>query len=193
MRKPILRLRRIQRRRREDDRFHKIGPLRGKLYRYGYACVSFGRPFSLRGYVAERGIDFRSLPEQQRFSEIERLGQHLMAEVGRVVPALPVSLVASAILAAGERGLSSLELKGSVFELMRRLQAAGAHVHIPRHDQEYAVDVGLRMLMLRHLVEAQDGTYRANSKETALLAFYANAIAHLLPASEPAVSANLTV
>ena len=47
----------------------------------------------------ERGIDFRSLPEQQRFSEIERLGQHLMAEVGRVVPALPVSLVASAISA----------------------------------------------------------------------------------------------
>ena len=103
-----------------------------------------------------------------------------MHEVGRVVPALPVSLVASAILAAGERGLSSLELKGSVFALMRRLQAAGAHVHIPRRDQEYAVEVGLRMLLMRHLVEAQDGTYRANPKETALLAFYANAIAHLL-------------
>ena len=64
---------------------------------------------------------------------------------------------------------------------MRRLQAAGAHVHIPRRDQEYAVEVGLRMLLLRHLVEAQDGTYRANPKETALLAFYANAIGHLLP------------
>ena len=139
------------------DRQGLVAADQGRWHRYGYACVSFGRPFSLRGYVAERGIDFRSLPEQQRFAEIERLGQHLMAEVGRVVPALPVSLVASAILAAGERGLSSLELKGSVFELMRRLQAAGAHVHIPRHDQEYAVDVGLRMLMLRHLVEAQDG------------------------------------
>jgi glycerol-3-phosphate O-acyltransferase len=160
--------------------------IRGRWHRYGYACVSFGRPFSLRAYVAERGIDFRSLPEQQRFAEIERLGQHLMAEVGRVVPALPVSLVASAMLGAGARGLSSLELKGSVFELMRRLQAEGAHVHIPRHDQEYAVEVGLRMLMLRHLVEAQDGTYRANPKETALLAFYANAIAHLLSVPEVA-------
>jgi glycerol-3-phosphate O-acyltransferase len=163
--------------------------IRGRWHRYGYACVSFGRPFSLRDYVAERGIDFRSLPEQQRFAEIERLGQHLMAEVGRVVPALPVSLVASAILAGGERGLSSLELKGSVFELMRRLQAEGAHVHIPRHDQEYAVDVGLRMLMLRHLVVEENGAYRANPKETALLAFYANAIAHLLPASEPSALA----
>jgi glycerol-3-phosphate O-acyltransferase len=163
--------------------------IRGTWHRFGYACVSFGRPFSLRAYVAERGIDFRSLPEQQRFSEIERLGHHLMAEVGRVVPALPVSLVASAILAAGERGLSSLELKGAVFQLMRRLQAAGAHVHIPRHDQEYAVEVGLRMLLMRHLVDAADGAYRASPKETALLAFYANAIAHLLPALEPGVLA----
>ena len=73
------------------------------------------------------------------------------------MPALPVSLVASAMLAGGEHGLSSLELKGAVFALMRRLTAAGAHVHIPRHDQEYAVDVGLRMLMLRHLVRSGGG------------------------------------
>jgi glycerol-3-phosphate O-acyltransferase len=145
--------------------------------------VSFGRPLSLRAYLAERGTDVRSLPEEQRFAEIERLGQRLMREVGRVVPALPVSLVASAILAGGEAGLSSLELKGAVFALIGRLTAEGAHVHIPRHDQEYAVDVGLRMLLLRHLVVAEAGVYRANPKETALLAFYANAIAHLLPAS----------
>ena len=60
-------------------------------------------------------------------------------------------------------------------------------MHIPRHDQEYAVDVGLRMLMLRPSGRApRTALYRANPKETALLAFYANAIAHLLPAPEPA-------
>ena len=37
---------------------------RGKLYRYGYACVSFGKPVSLRQYVTERGIDFRTLDEK---------------------------------------------------------------------------------------------------------------------------------
>lgn len=154
--------------------------IRGRWHRFGYACVSFGRPLSLKAYLAERGTDFRALPEQQRFAEIERLGQRLMAEVGRVVPALPVSLVATAMLASGERGLSSLELKGAVFDLMQRLKAQGAHVHIPRQDQEYAVEVGLRMLTMRHLVELADGVYRANPKETAVLAFYANAIAHLL-------------
>ena len=154
--------------------------VRGRWHRFGYACVSFGRPLSLRAYLAERGVDLRSLPEQQRFAEIQALGTRLMRDVGRVVPGLPVSLVASAILSGGERGLSGLELKGSVFELMRRLKAIGAHVHIPRQDEEYAVDVGLRMLMLRHLILAENGVYRPNPKETALLAFYANAIVHLL-------------
>ncbi|MBO0742576.1 MAG: 1-acyl-sn-glycerol-3-phosphate acyltransferase [Hyphomicrobiaceae bacterium] len=153
---------------------------RGRWHRYGYACVSFGRPVSLRAYLSERGTDLRLLTEEHRFAEIERLGQHLLREVGRVVPALPVSLVASALLAGGEHGLSSLELKGAVYALMARLKDAGAHVHIPRHDQEYALEVGLRMLLLRHLVTVQDGVYRPNCKETVLLAFYANAIAHLL-------------
>jgi glycerol-3-phosphate O-acyltransferase len=157
--------------------------LRGTWYRFGYACVSFGRPMSLRAYVAARGIDLRALPEAQRFAEIERLGHKMMEAVGRVVPALPVSLVSSVMLAAGEPGLSSFELKGAVFDLMRRLDAQGAHVHVPRQDQEYAVEVGLRMLTLRHLVSERDGVYRANSKETALLGFYANAIAHLLAAT----------
>lgn len=154
--------------------------LRRRWYRYGYACVSFGRPMSLRAYMRDHAVDFRALASEQRHSEIERLGLRLMREVGRVVPVLPVSLVATAILEAGERGLSSLELKGVVFDLMRRLASAGAHVHIPRSDQEYAVDVGLRTLMLRHLVEEHDGVYRANPKEHALLAYYANAIAHLV-------------
>jgi hypothetical protein len=124
--------------------------LRRRWYRYGYACVSFGNPMSLRAYLAERGVDLRALPAEQRFAEIERLGTRLMHEVGRVVPALPVSLVATVILHGGERGLSSLEIKGAVFELMETLKGEGAHVHIPRQDQEYAVEVGLRMLLMRH-------------------------------------------
>jgi len=166
--------------------------LRGRWHRFGYACVGFGRPLSLREYLRDRAIDFRALAGDQRFAEIDRLGQQLMREVGRVVPVLPVSLVSTAILAAGERGLSSLELKGAVFDLMQRLQAAGAHVHIPRHDQEYAVEVGLRMLLLRRLVELKDGLYRASPEEVALLTYYANAIAHLVTPDRAASAAVAT-
>ena len=40
------------------------------------------------------------------------------------------------------------------------------------------------MLTLRHLVEEEDGNYRVNPKETALLRYYANSIEHLF--SRPA-------
>jgi glycerol-3-phosphate O-acyltransferase len=152
--------------------------LRGKLYRYGYACVSFGKPISLRHYVTERGIDFRMLDESRRFAEIERLGQTLMQKVGEVVPALPVSLVATVVLGAA-KPLSALELKAEVAELMARLAARGAHIHIPRADQDYALEVGLRMLLLRHFVMEESGLYRANPDEEMLLRYYANSIAHL--------------
>jgi glycerol-3-phosphate O-acyltransferase len=153
--------------------------LNGRWYRYGYACVGFGRPLSLRQHLAERGVDLRALAGEARHGEIALLGQRLMGEVGRVVPVLPVSLVAAAVLAGGAAGVSSLELKGAVHALMQRLRHAGAHVHIPRQDQEYAVDVGLRMLLLRRMVVLEGGLYRANPAERALLAYYANAIAHL--------------
>jgi glycerol-3-phosphate O-acyltransferase len=153
--------------------------LNGRWYRYGYACVGFGHPLSLRQHLAERGVDLRALSADARHDEIAHLGQRLMDEVGRVVPVLPVSLVAASVLAAGENGLSSLELKGAVHDRMRRLRQAGAHIHIPRQDQEYAVDVGLRMLLLRRMVVLDAGVYRANGAERALLAYYANAIAHL--------------
>jgi len=100
-----------------------------------------------------------------------------------------VSLVATVVLEA-RKPLAALELKGRVAELMRRLSAGGAHIHIPRADQDYAVEVGLRMLTLRHLVEEENGLYRVNPAEEFVLRYYANSIAHLLSDSAgPAVAA----
>ena len=48
---------------------------------------------------------------------------------------------------------------------------------------DLAIEVGLRMLLLRHFVEEENGLYRTNPNEEILLRYYANAIAHLLPAA----------
>jgi len=140
---------------------------------------STGAPLSLRQYVKERGIDFRVLDQAARFTEVERLAKVLMEKVGSVVPVLPVALVTTALLDAGTP-LSMLELKAGVLDLAKRLARAGAHVHIPRGDQDYAIEVGLRMLRLRHLVAERDGLYGAEPDETPLLRYYANSIVHLL-------------
>jgi glycerol-3-phosphate O-acyltransferase len=160
--------------------FHHIWmAMRGEWYRFGYTCVSFGEPVSLRKHVTDAKIDFRLLAPEPRHAEIERLGNKLMQAVGRVVPALPVSLVSTAMLQAGENPLSLLDIKQRVSGLIGELEGRGTYVHIPRADRDYAISVGLRMLALRHLVLEADGSYRANPKELILLKYYANAIVHL--------------
>jgi glycerol-3-phosphate O-acyltransferase len=163
---------------------------RGEWYRYGYTCVSFGEPFSLKQYVAEHKIDFRDMPEKERFAEVEKLGSQLMDAVGKVVPALPVSLVATALLEAHPTPLSLFEIKSRVSRIIETLEASKAYVHIPRSDRDYAIEVGLRMLRLRHIVTENDGIYAANPADLHILRYYANAIAHLLPGNSSAPQTN---
>ncbi len=103
-----------------------------------------------------------------------------MEAVGRVVPVVPVPLMATVFVRNPERRLSALELKAEVGRLLEGLERAGARVYVPRRDLDYALDVGLRMLLMRHLVDEHDGIYVMRQKELPLLRYYANSIAHLL-------------
>jgi len=149
---------------------------RSEWHRFGYACVNFGTPISMR----ERGIDYQALSGEERRAAVAALGTELMQAVGRIVPVVPVPLIAAVFVSQPQRALSELELKAEVGRLLARLQAAGAHVYIPRGDLDYALSVGLRMLRLRRLVEEEQGLFRARQEELPLLAYYANSIAHLI-------------
>jgi len=154
--------------------------IKSEWHRFGYACVNFGTPVSMREFVRARGIDFRKLAKEERYARIAELGEHLMHSVGRLIPVLPVPLVALVFERNTGKALSELEIKSEVEILIEGLEAAGAHVYIPRRDRDYAITAGLRMMLLRHLVEERDGLYAANPAESTLLRYYANSIAHLL-------------
>jgi len=157
----------------------------GRWHRFGYACVNFGTPVSMRAWSAARGVDWRTLAGAERSARLEALGAELMEAVRRVVPALPVSLVCAALLEAG-RPVSTLELHARTEALRRRLEAAGAHAYVPRGDEAYALEVGLRMLVQRRLVVEGPGGWAPVEGEAPLLRYYANAIA---PAPSPAGAA----
>ena len=70
-------------------------------------------------------------------------------------------------------------LKKRGFENVKLLEAAGAHLYVPRDDRDYAIAVGLRMLVLRRVVEEAGGIVRAREEERRLLEYYANSVAHL--------------
>jgi glycerol-3-phosphate O-acyltransferase len=152
----------------------------GRWYRFGYACVNFGRPISMRNYLARHGLDFRQLDDAARHREVERVAGGIMDSIARIVPVLPVSLVATVFLGGRDTRFSELELKSAAYDLIQRLERSGAHLYVPRGDHDYAIGVGLRMLLLRRMVVEEDGLYRASPGELALLGYYANAIAPLL-------------
>jgi glycerol-3-phosphate O-acyltransferase len=154
--------------------------LRSRWYSFGYACVNFGTPVSMRTYCAERQLDFHRLAGDARKREIATLGAHLMQAVGRIVPVLPVPLIATVLVQRGDQAISLFELKTEVARLLDALQARGAHVYVPRKDFDYAVGVGLRMLTLRRLAGEREGLFYAHAEELPLLRYYANSIAHLL-------------
>lgn len=155
--------------------------MRREWFRFGYACVNFGTPVSLRAWTKARAVDFRPLDKDARFKQVDALARDLMGAIGQVVPVLPVSLVSTVLLAAGEAGLSAIDVKAKSAELFARLGASGAHPYIPRRDQDYAIEVGLRHLALRKVILEELGQYRIAPGEAPLLGYYANAIGHLLP------------
>ncbi len=152
---------------------------RNQWHRFGYACVNFGSPVSLAAYAKSHGVDFRALSKEERFARVEKLGDDLMAAIAAVIPVVPVPLVATAFVRDPDRSRTELELKAEVLASMKELDRRGAHVYLPRKDQDYAITVGLRMLTLRHLVDEKDGLFTARREELPLLTYYANSIAHL--------------
>jgi glycerol-3-phosphate O-acyltransferase len=157
--------------------------LTSEWHRFGYACVNFGAPISARAYLAARGLDLRRLDREQRFAEVGELARQLMASVGRVVPVLPVPLMATVLLAAPERACSELELKAAAHDLIRRLEAAGTAVYVARRDLDYTLHAGLRALVERHLVREEDGLFRVAADAGKVVAYYANSIRHLVAAA----------
>jgi glycerol-3-phosphate O-acyltransferase len=153
--------------------------IRRKWYRFGYACANFGTPISLREYVTVHGWNPSQLDQAARSPHLQQLAADLLMSVGRIVPVLPVSLIAKIFVDAPGQSFSEDEIKSHALKLQQRYQALGAHVYIPRDDADYSVAVGLRMLTLRRLVIEEGGRFRASEDSNRILRYYANAIAHL--------------
>ena len=113
------------------------------------------------------------------------LARTLMKRVGDVIPVLPVSLLSEVFLEA-TAPLSELDLKRRTAETLDALLSRGAHCHLPRSSLDYAVDVGLRMLTMRRIVEETSEGFVIAEGEDEVLRYYANAIGqHTRASADP--------
>ena len=146
--------------------------------RFGYACVNFGPPISMRKYCQGNDIDFNRMKREARFSEIEKLASRLMSNIKQVVPVLPISLVATVMRQSGDQGLSAFEVEAHVNRLIEKFQDQGVPVYITSKSRVQTILDGLNMLKLRHLVVESDGIYKVVPEEYDVLSYYANSIVH---------------
>ena len=152
----------------------------GRRFRNGYACVNFGKPIFLKQWLQQHGHDMT-----RPLTDVSGLAEDMMQRIGRITPILPVAMVATVLQERIDHDWSELEIKASVFSLLNKLETSGFKAYIPRSDRDYAVTVGIRMLVLRRVLRVDDGIYRIDRGDLPLLHYYANSIAHLVLLAEP--------
>ena len=144
--------------------------LTGRFHRFGYASVSFGTPLSLTEFMAGMARNGGGDPTKP-------LAQEVMRRIRKVVPVLPVPLVSAILLE--KDGLTRAEVTQQFKTLVEDMEARGVHIHMPRDNLDYAVEVGLRLLLLRKLIVEDGDRFTVNPPDRPVLGFYANSIAHL--------------
>jgi glycerol-3-phosphate O-acyltransferase len=163
----------LRRRRADDTDFRRpqprpdahrpLAPLRLRLREFRQPAVDARATCSAAAASTSRGLD-----EAARKLEVAALGRRLMQAIGGVDAGGAGGAGGAGLRAAiAARALSELEIKSAAFALLREWEARGAHIYVPRHDQDYAIGVGLRMLTLRRIVEERDGLYCAGGGKPA--------------------------
>jgi glycerol-3-phosphate O-acyltransferase len=142
----------------------------GRFHRFGYAAVSFGKPVSLKEFAKTQTGDLA-----------RPLGRALIERIGAIVPVLPVPLIAWVLQEKGALSRSNVE---KAVELIME-QVPEAHVHVPREDRAYAVEVGLRNMIERRMIDEVEGLYMINESKADTVHYYANSIRHLMDPNQP--------
>ena len=157
--------------------------LTGNLRRYGRAHVHFGTPLSLREW-SEGHPGVLSLPKAERLPEIQGLAGGVMDRLGQLTPVTSVPLVAAAILSFGRSVVERDHLLERIDAYRDELLQRAANLVHPNRSVETILDRAWRTLRMRRLVIQQGDSYVVLPRQRPLLEFYANSIAHLLPASQ---------
>ncbi len=135
--------------------------LRGSAVRFGDAAVRFGRPLSLRAFLADR-------PDEAT----EAVGAELRDRVREVLPVLSVPLVALLVERAGGGPVTRAALVQEAGRLL-----AGLPSPMVEGAEAVVTEGVLGLTSRRILLESPQGLRAAPGQE-ALVHYYANSVAH---------------
>ncbi len=151
--------------------------LASRWQRFGYACVNFGSPVSVKAYCQEQGVDFRLLSRRERFPAVEQLALTLMDHIRREIPVLPVPMLAAIFMAHPGEWLTAAEIEREAGERLTEIARRGGKIYeLGRDRMPYYVALAISLMQTRRFIEEQDGRYRLNAEVEDIIAYYANSV-----------------
>jgi len=146
--------------------------------RFGYACVNFGSYVSMRKYCRQNKVDFSRMQRPERFAEIKTISEQLMHSIERLIPVLPLSLVAAVFVRHPQIPLSAFDVERHANRIIEEIQAEGAPVFTTTRSRGQNLLAALQMLHIRRLISEQGGKFIADEKSLDVLTYYANSLVH---------------
>lgn len=151
---------------------------------YGYACVNFGEPISLRKLEAENKVSINSADKMQRRESVGILGENVANAIKALIPVLPTSLLAVVLKTNNYKPLSELELKTESNRILKLLLDRGISVALPDNDGDYALSQGIYILLRRKIITPTgDGRFEVVTTNIKLLEYYCNTVEDIMSKS----------
>jgi glycerol-3-phosphate O-acyltransferase len=168
--------------------------LLSRWQRFGYACVNFGTPISVREFAKERNVRFRNMDREHRFKEVRLLCDRLMESIESIIPVLPVCLVSAVLLENQNHEMDLRKIVEGANDMVGRMQSNGAPAfQSTSTSRGNIIATAVNMLVLRRIIEENNGNFRVVPEEIDILRYYANSIDHWLENEKENISPALEV
>ena len=144
--------------------------------KYGKIYIRFGRPFSLKEYLAER--------PQIKDPKHKHLAFHIIRNINKATLVTPMAIVATAILAKYRKGFQQREIIKTGEMLLDFLKAKGSPTADSCRQCENAVEETLGVLVKSHVLETiedvddEEMFYFTKDEKKPELEYYKNSIIH---------------
>lgn len=150
----------------------------GRFSRFGYAVANFGAPIRMKDVLGE--VDLQGMDWASREPLLEKVGAHLLDAVAREVPLTPVAVLAWSFRSLGQVGVEQEALKARIAEVAAWAIKKGLPLYPLKGTLSHRFNSGLRILLVRGILEEAEGRLRPAQDKGNLLTYYANSIQHHL-------------
>lgn len=144
---------------------------------FGFACARFGNPISFRQWLTEANVDWAQLSRKQRYDWVTKLGDRLTADIGAIVPATPVPILARVWFDNPNLALTRPALETRFSALCAELEKSGCHVVLVKDDEAATLDHALDLCCRRGMiVQDAQGLFRLNEADKMLAHYSGNSL-----------------